>query len=318
MQVLKPSRMPCAAPGRTLASLMLGPLLMADELERNRPNPDASRYLSAGGINWHVQIMGAGPVLLLVHGTGSSTHTWRRLMPILAREFTVVAPDLPGQGLTRDPPASALTLPGMAQGVSALLRELDLAPKLVAGHSAGAAILVQMRATGAIAPKAIISLNGALLPFGGVAGQVFAPLARAMVLNPFVPRFLAWRARDPANVAKLLAETGSVLKDDDIGYYVRLFQDRRHVLATLGMMANWDLNPLRRSLKSLETPLVLVAAGRDKTIAPAAAKVVERRCSSARVRALPGLGHLAHEENPEVVRALIIEVAQEFGVLPPP
>ena len=88
--------------------------------------------------------------------------------------------------------------------------------------------------------------------------------------------------------------------------------------ATLSMMARWDLNLLQRSLKQLDTPLVLVAAGRDRTIAPADANRVQRFCPSARVRPLPGLGHLAHEENPEAVQAIILETAREFAVLAGP
>ena len=62
-----------------------------------------SRTVTAGGLSWHVQIMGTGPVLLMLHGTGASTHTWRALMPELAKHYTIVAPDLPGHGFTGAP-----------------------------------------------------------------------------------------------------------------------------------------------------------------------------------------------------------------------
>ncbi len=55
--------------------------------ERDRgswPNSGASRFVTAAGIRWHVQQMGSGPALLLVHGTGASTHSWREVLaPIL-------------------------------------------------------------------------------------------------------------------------------------------------------------------------------------------------------------------------------------------
>jgi len=111
---------------------------------RDWPNRQASRFVQAVGLRWHVQVMGAGPVLLLLHGTGASTHSWRDLAPLLAKSFTVIAADLPGHGFTSTPPAHRLSLPGMAQSVAELLRVLDLRPTLVAGHSAGAAILVRM------------------------------------------------------------------------------------------------------------------------------------------------------------------------------
>ena len=64
------------------------------------PNRHSSRFVEAGGIQWHVQEMGSGPVVLLLHGTGSATHTWGSLAPLLADDFRVLAPDLPGHGFT--------------------------------------------------------------------------------------------------------------------------------------------------------------------------------------------------------------------------
>ena len=78
------------------------------------PNRDASRTVRAAGLDWHVQVAGAGPVLLLAHGTGAATHSWRGMVPLLARHFTVVAPDLPGHGFTQAPANARMSLPGMA------------------------------------------------------------------------------------------------------------------------------------------------------------------------------------------------------------
>lgn len=77
------------------------------------PHRDASRFVVAGGVRWHVQIAGDGPPLLLLHGSGASTHSWRDLLPLLARTHTVIAPDLPGHAFTSTPPAHTLSLPGM-------------------------------------------------------------------------------------------------------------------------------------------------------------------------------------------------------------
>src|SRR3954447_16458792 len=106
------------------------------------PNRDASRFVSAAGIRWHVQEMGDGPVLLLLHGTGASTHSWREVMPRLASRFRVIAPDLPGHGFTDALPPRRLTLPGMAAAIAGLLATLGAKPAMLVGHSAGAAIAI--------------------------------------------------------------------------------------------------------------------------------------------------------------------------------
>ena len=63
----------------------------------------ASRYVQTGDLRQHVVIGGDGPPLLLVHGWPQSWYAWRHVMPALARDFTVVAPDQRGVGLTSKP-----------------------------------------------------------------------------------------------------------------------------------------------------------------------------------------------------------------------
>lgn len=287
-----------------------------DREGRDWPNREASRFVQAGGLRWHVQVLGTGPVLLLIHGTGAATHSWRDLAPLLAERFTVVAPDLPGHGFTGTPDTAGLSLPGMAAGLAALLEALGVTPELALGHSAGAAILARFCLDGRIAPRALVSLNGALLPLRGLAGQVFSPAAKLLAANPLVPRLFAWRAGAPQAVERLVASTGSHLPPQGVELYRRLITTPGHVAATLRMMANWDLQPLARELPRLKVPLVLIVASADTTVRPAEAQRVRAMLPAAELITLPGLGHLAHEERPERVAALIRDLAERHGVLP--
>lgn len=291
------------------AALALPPsAAMAEwQAERDWPHREASRFIMASGLRWHVQVMGEGPVVLLLHGTGASTHSWRGIMPLLARRFTVVAPDLPGQGFTATPPVSMLSLEGMAEGLAKLMATLGVAPQCVVGHSAGAALGVRMCLDGQLNPERLVAINGALLPLGGWAGQLFSPLARIMVRLPGMPRLFAWRAADRSLVERLLRGTGSHLDDAGIDLYARLFRRPEHVAATLGMMANWDLPALARDLPRLKTPLLLIVGKQDRTIRPTEARRLRALLPEARIIALPGLGHLAHEEAPERVLNAILE-----------
>jgi magnesium chelatase accessory protein len=269
----------------------------------------------AGGHNWHVQTMGGGPALVLIHGTGASTHSWRDLMPLLARHFTVIAPDLPGHGFTETSGQERFSLPAMAQASAALLKTLDVSPMLVVGHSAGVAIGMRMVLDGAFTPKVLVSLNGALLPFRGIAAQLFPSLAKLLVLNPLVPRFFAWRAESVTSIEALLAGTGSRLDARGIELYQRLFSNRAHVAATLAMMANWDLEPLGRDFRKFDLPVVLVVGASDKAVSPADAVEVAKRLPNARIETIKGVGHLIHEERPEQVAALIFSIARQHSVL---
>jgi len=142
-------------------------------------NRGASTFVEAAGIRWLVQRMGQGASLLLTHGTGAATHSWRGLLPLLAQHFDVIAPELPGHGFTQSTPSHRLSLPGMADDLSRLLDAIGVTPEVVVGHSAGAAILARMCLDRKIAPRLLVSLNGAFMPFGGVANQLLSPLRYA-------------------------------------------------------------------------------------------------------------------------------------------
>ena len=287
-----------------------------DVAGRDWPNRAHSRFVNAGGLRWHVQVMGEGPAILLLHGTGAATHSWRALAPLLARRFTVVAPDLPGHGFTGQPPAEGMSLPGMARLVAALVRALRIAPALVAGHSAGAAVGAQMAIDGHVAPAALMSLNGALLPLPGRESVLFPAAARMLASLPVVPWIVARQASNQALVDRMLAGTGSRLDPQDARLYARLFAQPRHVAAALRMMARWDLNAF--DIARLRVPLTLVAGERDGMIPPSVARRVAERLPGSRLVLLPGLGHLAHEEDPARITALVGEMADAHLPAPAP
>ena len=272
---------------------------------RHWPNRAASRFVEAGGLRWHVQVAGGGPPLLLIHGTGAATHSWRDVLPLLAQDFTVIAPDLPGHGFTATPAPSGLSLPGMAAGLAALLAALGIAPVLVSGHSAGAAILARMALDGMIAPRRLISLNGAMLPLPGAQSALFYPVAKLIAGLPVMPRLFAWRAANPATIRGLIQATGSVIEPDGMAQYAALARRSGHVAGAIGMMANWDLRPLERDLPGLATKLTLVVGARDRTIPPSEADRIRALLPGAELVTLPRLGHLAHEERPSAIAELI-------------
>ena len=268
------------------------------------PNREASRFVTAAGLTWHVQVMGQGPALLLLHGTGASTHSWRDVMPRLAAHFTVIAPDLPGHAFTNPAGKQSLSLPGMAAAVALLLRELKLDPVRAAGHSAGAAILVRMAVERLFAPADIVSFNGAFFPVSGVAGQFFSPLAKAVAGASLIQRMFA-RMADRKAVDRLLRDTGSVISEEGVLLYQRLFSNEGHVAGTLGMMAAWDLHWVAQDLRNLGAPHFLVRALKDRTIQPADAEKAAKLTPKGTIIDMPGLGHLAHEEDPAAAAAII-------------
>jgi magnesium chelatase accessory protein len=297
------------------------------------PHREASHFVQAEGLRWHTQQFGfridttrktpenQQPVALLIHGTGASTHSWRDLVPLLQPYFKVLAIDLPGHGFTGMPMGEAsshqFTLPGMAQAIGGLLQALNVNPALIVGHSAGAAIGARMCLDGLVAPQVLVSLNGAFLQLGGLAGRLFSPAAKFMAAVPLVPQLFSWRAADPSVLQKLIGGTGSKLSDEGLAMYGKLVSNPSHAAGALRMMANWDLQELAKDLPELKTPLCLAVGANDRTIPPRQAgqvKALFSLSSQPRVTLtnLPGLGHLAHEERPDLVAQVILK-AFEFA-----
>jgi magnesium chelatase accessory protein len=125
----------------------------------------------------------------------------------------------------------------------------------------------------------------------------------------------AWRAGDRKVVEKLLAGTGSKIDARGIDLYARLVRRPAHAAAALRMMANWDLAPLVRDLPRLSPPLHLIAGAADRTIPPADSARLRDMVAGATLTIMPGLGHLAHEEDAAGTAALIRDYARAHGLL---
>lgn len=282
------------------------------------PNHQSSRFVTAGGVRWHVQRMGEGPCVLLIHGTGAGTHSWRDVMPLLARDHTVIAVDLPGHAFSRplDDDPTPFTLPGMACALGRLLEALDEWPALVVGHSAGAAVGARLCIDGWARPGTLVSLNGVMLPFPGAVTLMFSNVARLLSMMPMLPQMVAWRATDRRAVEDLLRSTGSTVDPRGTEFYGRLIRHPGHVSGVLKMMNHWDLQPLAEDLPQLPVELAQIVGDRDRMVPLSEALRVQTRVLGSSLLRLPGLGHLAHEERPSLLAQQVVRhgVSDPVGV----
>lgn len=277
------------------------------------PHAQHSQFVNAGAIRWHVQIMGQGPCLLLLHGTGSGNFSWRGLLPLLAEHFTVVAPDLPGHAFTSRGPEGSLSLPGMSEGLRGLMHQLKLFPQVLVGHSSGAAIATQMLlAQGErMRRTTLIGLNPAWLPLPGVASWLFRPAAKLAQLNPLSAWITAKMASQPGAISGLLERTGSQLDPLGTELYRRVLSDSGHVQGVLSMMAAWHLKPLTARLHEIRQPVFMAIGSNDQTVLPELAEEGCRHMPHAQIAMQNGLGHLAHEQDPEGTVQLILRWQRE-------
>ncbi|MFN3936495.1 MAG: alpha/beta fold hydrolase BchO [Gemmobacter sp.] len=265
------------------------------------PFRDRSRLVPVRPHLWHVQDLGAGPDLLMLHGAGASTHSWAGLVPLLAADFRAILIDLPGQGYTRLGARDRCGLAAMTEDVATLIRHEGWRPLAVIGHSAGAAIALQLALAEPDLAPAVVGINAALGNFEGVEGWLFPLLARLLALNPLVPRVFARLSGTEAQVRRLIASTGSDLPPADLARYVALVRKPEHVDATLAMMAQWRLDRLIAALPRIAAPVLLIVGETDRAVPPSVSRDAAKRLPQAELVCLPGLGHLCHEEEPAAV-----------------
>jgi magnesium chelatase accessory protein len=268
---------------------------------------------------WHVQTLGAGPDILLLHGAGGSTHSFRHLAPLLAQDHRVLMPDLPGQGFSVLGSRTRTGLDAMAEDLIRLCTQENWHPQAIIGHSAGAAIALRMAETLPTPPRAIIGINAALGNFDGVEGWLFPILAKVLALNPLIPRIFSRMSGTPARVQTLIAGTGSTLDAAGLAQYLALVRRPEHVDGTLSMMAQWKLDGLLSRLPAISTPTLLIAAANDRAVPPQVSVKAAARMPNASLAEIAGLGHLCHEEDADSTMALIRPfLAQHLTATPLP
>lgn len=271
-----------------------------------------SARVVADGMTWHVQRLGAGPKCLLVHGTGASTHSFRKLATRLEHSFDLLIPDLPGHGFSSALEGRPPSIDNLSQALAALMARIGFQPDIVVGHSAGAAVAATMALTTSQHPKTLVSLNGAFYPFNEGIGALFAGAARALSAVPLLPRLFTLKAHDTDAVARMMRSTGSEIDDEGVALYAALLADPTRVRNVLRMMGHWDLTRLVPEMvcaarAGIFPKLHLLVGAQDRTVPPSQAYRLHELIPSSTIEIFPGLGHLAHEEQPEATARVILD-----------
>lgn len=276
------------------------------------PHRALSRSVRVGGLDWHVQQGGQGPLLVLLHGTGSSAHSWADVVPALWPLATVLAVDLPGHGFTAGASAAQLALPQMARELDALLDQLQLgAPALVVGHSAGVALALRWALNSPRPPRAIVGFNPSLVPPPALYTRLLAPVVSPLATAPWMAAGLARLAARGHLVNSMLSSTGSPVPEAQRQRYARLFSQPAHVQGAMGFMAATDLPAINAAGPTLRRPLTLVLGAQDAWVPEHRLRpVLAASFPQAQVERWQG-GHVLHEEQPGRAAALLARLWAE-------
>lgn len=272
------------------------------------PNKSFSRHIQAGDLSWHVQIAGSGPAhILLLHGTGSSAHTWGDLFTDLAKTYTVIAPDLPGHGFTKNHGIKNLNLDALAIKLAELREALNIEYfDHIIGHSAGATLALSYTLNNKQA-KTIIGLNPSLINLPGAYHKFIAPFINPIVTSSFFTSILSDLLPHTKMIDSLIDSTNTKLVAEKRARYKTLFKDANHLNGSMSFMAGTDMQSLLNHSKQIQSNITFVLSEDDGWIpVQALRKVIDQYFNTAKVIEIKG-GHLFHEANEALALKLINE-----------
>ena len=260
---------------------------------------------------------GVGEPLVLIHGAFTSSHLWQDVLPRLPKGHRVLVLDLLGHGRSDPPGTQPMTVAGHAARVAALLEVMGVRRASLVGHGMGAAIAAVVAHKHPERVSHLLLVNPTMI--GGQPGDV-ALSGRVGRLVPFLP---LWRRLSPGWLASALhAALLPCYAHRDVGarsldLYLKGFRTRdgrESACAQLAALAT-SRGDTAATLApgAIACPVLLVTAARDPFVPTARAlKLGEILRLAApqglELRELPGVAHVAPEEAPDRLGALVAEL----------
>lgn len=256
---------------------------------------------------------GRGPVVVLIHGITADSSTWARVLPALARRFTVIAPDLMGHGQS-DKPRSDYSLGAQASGLRDLLATLGHERATFVGHSLGGGISMQLSYQYPELCERLV-----LVDSGGL-GRDVSLLLRAAALPGsewVMPALAATHVLDAGRIAAgLLGRVGIHVGTDleemaaahdtlaDPAARAAFLQTLRGVVEPGGQR----VSAANRLYLTKHVPTLLMWGERDRIIPVAHGHEAHEQIPHSRLELFPSSGHFPHLDEPE----RFIDVLSEF------
>ncbi|MCS7095354.1 MAG: alpha/beta hydrolase [Thaumarchaeota archaeon] len=268
------------------------------------------KHVDVNGIRTFCVDIGRGSAVLLIHGWGSSSFTWRKNYSSLAEGFRVIAVDLPGFGLS-ERLKEGLRLSSVTEHLLKLAEVLGLGSLSVVGLSMGGVIASHLAATHPEWVRELVLVNPSLRlrqtgrgpPSSRLirSGPVAALLAAVLVNRYFVRRVL----RNAVWVKDVVDE------EMVTGYYMSVKESGRTLLEAFDIIASFDL----KTFETLKVPTLFILGERDRLVPTEANAELAGRMGSD-VSTIPDAGHLVHEERPEMFNSVLKEYLSRREVYP--
>ncbi|MFG1815065.1 alpha/beta fold hydrolase [Kribbella sp. NPDC049174] len=265
--------------------------------------------VQTSGTTLHTVIAGAGPAIVLLHGWPVSWYHWRDLIPILARRFTVIAPDLRGLG-DSDRPLGSYDKRTLAADIAELTEQLGVDRCAVAGHDFGGSVAVALAADNPDKVTHLIIeeelLAGCPVPPDLVSSR-YPRWHNAFHAVPDVPEILInGKEREHLGLFWNLTAGRTPMPAHAIAEYERTYLSPGALRVGLAYYRSAPVDAelsRRTSLHPLTIPTLTIAG--DTAMATAVEASVRQVATDVTAAVISDCGHYPAEEHPGQVAALI-------------
>lgn len=275
---------------------------------------DEGAFVTVDGLEVFYEEAGSGGTpLLLLHGFGASTFSWREVLAPLGAERRTVAFDRPAFGLTERPAvppgATGLENPYTPEAQVALtvglLDALGLERAVLVGNSSGGTLALQVALAHPERVAGLVLVGAAVYEGGGAPAWV-RPLLHTPQMNRLGPLIMRQFGEGPGLefLRRSYADPECVTEEVIAGY-------RRPLRADGWDVALWELTKASRTpdlaprLGEVRVPTLVVSGAADAIVPPEQSQRLAQEIPGAELALLEGCGHLPQEECPEAFVAAV-------------
>ena len=241
-----------------------------------------------------------GPVLVLIHGSNASLHTWEQWVGILGKDYRIISLDLPGHGLTGNNPAGVYDSASYVRVVDRLLTKLNVDKAVIGGNSMGGGVSWAYALEHPEKVEALLLVDASGQPY---ARSGKTPLGFRLMRMPVIKeaaRFIAPRSIFESSV-KTSMSVQSEIDDKLIDRYWELNRYPGNRNATMQRFSNSKsmVPGTKERLSTIKVPVLILWGAEDNLIPVTAAKWFAEAIPQAKLIIYPNVGHIPMEEIPQ-------------------
>lgn len=266
----------------------------------NHP-PFSSHFESINGVSIYYELHGYSPkkpALVLVHGFLSSSFSFRRLIPLLAEDFSIITMDLPPFGQSEKSLTFVYSYKNLANIIIALIEKIGVSKVTLVGHSMGGQISLNVAKLKPDLVEKII-----LLCSSGYLSRAHYSL----IFSSHIPYFYLWvktwlgRKGVSGNLQNVVYDL-NMIDEEMIEGYTKPFGDDRIFMALTRMIRDREGDLSSQDLRSIETPSLLIWGEEDRVVPLKIGKRLQTDIRNSTLVSFQRTGHLVPEEKPEAIQ----------------